>query len=135
MMDDGSVMRFLFRQPPGVLRPNGRGHWAACARAVKRVRAQARLVVLAVLRQDAVRFVPRRYDVTWFFWAGAGPDLDNVLASCKALLDGCADGFGVNDRELELGLVARVKVKRSDARAGYVELCFYGEEGGGCGMD
>ena len=121
------MMRFLFRQPPVVLRPNGRGHWAARARAVKRVREEARLVVLAVLRKDAVRFVPRRYDVTWCYWAGAGPDLDNVLASCKALLDGCADAFGVNDRELELGMVVRVKVKRSDALAGYVELKFYGD--------
>ncbi len=129
-------MRLLFKQPPAVLRPN------ACApldlraarrvhglrmQAKKRLRLQARLVTLALLRKEPVRwagFVPVRYDVTWFFWAGLGPDADNVVASCKALLDGCADGFGINDRVLELGRVDRVKVKRADARAGMVELRF-----------
>ncbi len=122
-------MRLLFRQPPAVLRPNGRGCWPVRARMVKNVRGQARLVVLSVLRREPERwagFVPTRYEITWFFWAGLGPDADNVVASCKALLDGCADGFGINDRYLVPGRVDRVKVKRADARAGYVELRFYG---------
>lgn len=125
-------MRLLFKQPPWVLRPNGRGHWAERARVAKRLRLQAKLMVMAVLRRDPEiwqGFVPDRYDVTWFFWAGVGPDADNVVASCKALLDGCADGFGINDRYLVPGLVDRVKVKRADARAGYVELCFRAEKG------
>lgn len=120
-------MRLLFKQPPVALRPNGRECWQVRARLVKKVRTQARLVVLSVLRKDPERwegFVPVRYDVTWFYWAGKGPDADNALASCKALLDGCADGFGMNDRYLVPGRVDRVKVKRADARAGYVELRF-----------
>jgi hypothetical protein len=127
MKDD--YMRLLFRQPPWVLRPNGRGHWGERARVAKRLRVQARLMAMAVLRKDSAAWegwVPASYDITWFFWAGLGPDADNVVASCKALIDGCADAFGVNDRELELGHVCRVKVKRCDVRAGYVNICFNG---------
>lgn len=135
-------MKLLFKQPPAVLRPNASAPLDLRAarrvhgmrlQAKKRLRLQARLLVMSVLRKEPVRwegFVPVRYDVTWFFWAGVGPDADNVVASCKALLDGCADGFGINDRELELGMVARVRVKRADAIAGYVELCFRAEKGG-----
>lgn len=129
-------MRLLFKQPPAVLRPNGsvpldlraaRRVHGMRMQAKKRLRLQARLVVMALLRNEPERwagFVPRVYDVTWYYWAGTGPDADNVVASCKALLDGCADGFGMNDRVLELGRVARVKVKRADSRAGMVELDF-----------
>lgn len=126
-MGNDDCMRLLFRQPPVALRPNGRGCWQVRARLVKNLRAQARLLTLAVLRKEPERwagFVPVRYDVTWFYWAGKGPDADNALASCKALLDGCADAFGINDRVLELGRVDRVKVKRADSVAGMVELRF-----------
>lgn len=97
-------MRLLFRQPPAVLRPNASAPLDLRAarrvhgmrlQAKKRLRLQAKLMVLSVLRRDPEiwqGFVPVRYDVTWFFWAGVGPDEDNVVASCKALLDGCADG-------------------------------------------
>ena len=135
-------MRLLFKQPPAVLRPNAcapldlraarRAHGMRM-QAKKRLRLQARLLVLALLRKEPERwagFVPVRYDVTWFYWSGLGPDADNVVASCKALLDGCADGFGINDRYLVPGRVDRVKVKRASAHAGMVELCFRSEEGG-----
>lgn len=126
-------MKLLFKQPPALLGPNGRACWAGRARQVKITRSGARLVVLSVLRADADQWAgwrPRVYGVTWYYWSGAGPDVDNVVARCKALLDGCADAFGINDRSLELGRVARVRVKRADARAGYVELCFCAEKGG-----
>lgn len=129
-------MRLLFRQPPAVLRPNASAPLDLRAarrvhgmrmQAKKRLRLQARLVVMSVLRKEPERwagFVPARYDVTWYYWAGVGPDEDNVVASCKALLDGCSDGFGINDRVLRFGSVNRVKVKRADAVAGMVELRF-----------
>lgn len=129
-------MVLLFRQPPAVLRPNASAPLDLRAarrvhgmrlQAKKRLRLQAKLMVLSVLRRDPEiwqGFVPARYDVTWYYWAGVGPDADNVVASCKALLDGCADGFGINDRYLVPGRVDRVKVKRADARAGMVELRF-----------
>ena len=135
-------MRLLFKQPPAVLRPNASAPLDLRAarrvhgmrlQAKKRLRLQAKLMALSVLRRDPEiwqGFVPVRYDVTWYYWAGVGPDADNVVASCKALLDGCADGFGINDRGLVPGRVDRVKVKRTDARAGYVEICFCAEKGG-----
>lgn len=135
-------MRLLFKQPPAVLRPNASAPLDLRAarrvhgmrlQAKKRLRLQAKLMVLSVLRRDPEiwqGFVPVRYDVTWYYWAGVGPDEDNVVASCKALLDGCADGFGINDRVLRFGSVNRVRVKLADARAGYLEICFRAEKGG-----
>ncbi len=117
-----------FAQPAADYRPNGRGCRWRRARLAKRMRQLAYLGTLAVLRAEPGRwvgFVPRVYDVTWFFWAGPGPDEDNVVASCKALLDGCADALGLNDRALHLGEVFRVRVRRRDARAGRLLLRFY----------
>lgn len=75
-------MRLLFKQPPAVLRPNAAAPLDLRAarrvhgmrlQAKKRLRLQARLLVMALLRKEPERwagFVPVRYDVTWFFWAG-----------------------------------------------------------------
>ena len=54
-------------------------------------------------------WLPSAYEVTWFFWGGAGPDADNALACCKAYLDGCADALGLNDRVLDCAGILRVK--------------------------
>lgn len=125
-MGKDDCMRLLFRQPPVALRPNGRGCWQVRARLVKKVRTQARLVVLALLRKEPERwtgFVPVRYDVTWFYWGGTGPDADNALASCKAYLDGCCDALGVNDRVLDCAGIHRVKDRE---QYGTVLIRFYG---------
>ena len=58
--------------------------------------------------------MPVRYDVTWFYWGGTGPDADNALASCKAYLDGCCDALGVNDRVLDCCGIHRVKDRVKD---------------------
>jgi hypothetical protein len=43
------------------------------------------------------------------------PDVDNVVARLKPLIDGCAQAFGINDRELELGRVRRVHTLGKEA--------------------
>ena len=51
---------------------------------------------------------PAKYvEVTWYY-KGVQPDVDNVVARLKPLIDGCAMAFGINDRDLELGRVRRV---------------------------
>jgi hypothetical protein len=59
---------------------------------------------------------------TWFYKRGVPPDVDNVVARLKPLLDGCAQAFGVNDRDFEDITVRRVKTLAADA--GTVTLVF-----------
>ena len=129
-MDTGSELRFMFRQPPYGIGPNGRLHWGQKARLVAQVRGAAKLVALSVLRKcvggDAW-FVPRVYDVVWFYSRGVEPDADNVVGRCKPILDGCADAFGVDDRWWRLGEVRRVKVACGAAEAGHVVVVFHDE--------
>ena len=114
--------------PGKALRPNGRAHWATKQRAVREARGRARLLMLRSKRDAEamcmlpVGWRPSRYDVTWFFWGGTGPDADNALASCKAYLDGCADALGVNDRVLDCAGIYRVKDREQD---GTVLIRFY----------
>jgi hypothetical protein len=150
MSDDSAgqvVLTVALSHPDKVLRPNGRAHWAVKQRAVRAARGKARFLMLKSLREfEAARlretgepglatprrlasetptsrsFVPSRYDVTWFFWGGTGPDADNALASCKAYLDGCCDVLGVNDRDLESAGIHRVKDRE---QAGTVLIRFY----------
>lgn len=112
--------------PPGELRPNGRVHWAAKARAVKNARTSARQMALARMQNLRLeRFLPGSYTLVWFY-KGIAPDADNCLAACKAYLDGCCDTFGVDDRCLECAGIHRVHDNR---HAGSVVLTFVGEAG------
>lgn len=106
-----------FVHPDGVLAPNASFPLQPRAAAAKNalrmrrkaeVRADARVRAEEVLQVMGVeRFVPCCVDVRWFY-RGVCPDVDNVVARLKPLLDGCADAFGVDDRCLELGRVQRV---------------------------
>lgn len=87
--------------PAKILWPNGRGHWAAKARAVKTARQSAWAAALAAgvksLPVDggfsiAVTVYPKTRNLI---------DADNAVASLKASLDGLADALGVDDRTFE----------------------------------
>lgn len=117
------VLALSLPHPERALKPNGRAHWAQKARAVKKARAVARMMMRSVMAQngvaaDDVRL--RGYKLTWWY-KGVCPDVDNCLASCKAYLDGCADALGVDDRVLECLGIERVHNK---ALAGTVRLFF-----------
>ena len=144
MSEPGFGLSVVLPRPGRVLSPNWRGHWGAKQRAVRAARRQARLLMLARLREtgepgpasvsapEELRrdkspwrpsseapegrrgWLPSAYEVTWFFWGGAGPDADNALACCKAYLDGCADALGLNDRVLDCAGIHRVKDRVQD---------------------
>lgn len=120
-----------FRHPDGVLGPNSyvpnKAGAAARKNALKfRVKGETRRA--AYLRAlNAMQYVPQRsfaaksYAVEWFY-KGRKPDADNIVARLKPLLDGCAEAFGVDDRELELKGVRRVHTL--DERAGTLVILF-----------
>jgi crossover junction endodeoxyribonuclease RusA len=84
------------------LHPNSRPHWRDKAKATKAAREfahwtakQAKLVIApgTLVRVRPV-FVPPTYHAR---------DVDGLLASLKAYLDGIADATGINDRNFRLG--------------------------------
>ena len=110
-------LEIVFPHPDKALSPNAAralSPRAAAAqnavkmRLVKEVRhgacVRARVALNACQQRN---FPAEEVDVTWYY-KGVRPDFDNVVARCKAIIDGCADAFGINDRVLELGRVRRV---------------------------
>lgn len=111
------------RHPARVLRPNGRAHHMAVARAKREARGRARIVALAGMQRAGAQrgvFEPVRYRITWVY-KGTRPDQDNVVAACKAYLDGCADAFAVDDRAWTLEPVELVHDK---VHAGWMVIAF-----------
>ena len=124
-----------FLHPDRVLSPNAsvpltaRG---AKAHNLKRMaektktRELARIKALVEASKLPQRNFPAKWlEVTWFY-KGMKPDIDNVVARLKPLIDGCALAFGINDRDLELGRVRRVHTL--DEQAGTLVLHFDTEE-------
>lgn len=91
--------------PPKELRPNGRYHWAAKAKAVKSYRNAAHGAALFAMseRMNAAPFHWPKANVYPTVYVkdrrGLKQDGDNVIASLKAAGDGLADaGVVANDR-------------------------------------
>ena len=109
--------------PPKALRPNYRLVWQAKLKPKKEARDLAEKETKEVLLSAGgipQGYVPTGYAVRWYYRLGVAPDVDNVLASCKAYIDGVCDALGVNDRDLECRGIGRVK-----AKAAYIELLIY----------
>lgn len=85
------------------LSPNWRGHWSGKAKAKKKLRAAW---AAAALEQGAHRVMRDALTVRLVFVPPdkRARDLDNLLASCKAGLDGLADVLGVDDSRWSIAI-------------------------------
>lgn len=102
--------------PPAACSPNQRVHWSKKAKATKRYRAECHLLTKqAGMAAPAgellvmMEFVPpdsRRRD------------LDNLLSSCKGLLDGIADALKVND----CNFVPQLRMSKETTKGGAVRV-------------
>lgn len=95
-------MTIILPLPPKELSPNGRPHFMAKARAVKKYRQMAHFKVLS---ERGFNLRPRHKSATcqinWYAKSKRRRDGDNALASSKAAIDGIADsGFIDNDSGL-----------------------------------
>jgi crossover junction endodeoxyribonuclease RusA len=93
----------VFPWPPKELSPNARTHWARKARFTKAYRTEC----WALTRQAkaAIDFVgPIQVSLTFCPPDRRQRDLDNMLASVKAALDGMALALDVNDKLFSLSL-------------------------------
>lgn len=100
----------------------------AAARKKQRAKKIARELAWALTMKslDGRVLKPNRYAIRWFYKYGEAPDDDNTTARCKAYLDGAASALKVNDRELRLRGVERV---RDRVRFREMELVFWREDG------
>lgn len=131
--DSGGPLVVVLPHGPKVLSANAsvpktaRGVMAA-ARKKQRAKKTARELAWALTLKalDGRVLKPNRYVIRWYYKYGEAPDDDNTTARCKAYLDGAASALKVNDRELRLCGVDRVKDR---VRFREMELVFWREEG------
>lgn len=102
------------------------------ARLHRQARETAAILWLQVARahwgetgQNLVGLTPMYYTIEWFF-RGTRPDVDNVVARCKPLLDGAQNALKFNDRDLELGAVWRTHTTDTlDPMHHRTQICLY----------
>ena len=98
------------------LSPNARGHWAVKAKAKKAYRT---LCAWEAKSQGLGRIYAERLHlkITFVPPNRRARDLDNLLASCKAGLDGLCDVLGVDDSKWS------IEISKADDRVGgFVEI-------------
>jgi crossover junction endodeoxyribonuclease RusA len=108
----GDVILVFLPMPPKELSPNSRAHWKRKASLVQATRGiaalQARKVALSEPWTKAVIDIKA--------WTANRHDEDNLIAACKAMLDGVAEGLGMNDRHFTIGTVRQFTGKQSEGR-------------------
>jgi len=97
------------------LSPNWRGHWSGKAKAKKRLRAAW---AGAALEQGARRLAVSALTIRLVFVPPdkRSRDLDNLLASVKAGLDGLADVLGVDDSKWSIA------ISKAEEQGGFVRV-------------
>lgn len=81
--------------PPPQLSPNKRLHWAQIHKIKKKYRSDCAL--LARQAKGGIKF-----RMTFHPPCKRRRDRDNIIASCKALQDGLADAWGIDDSQFEI---------------------------------
>jgi crossover junction endodeoxyribonuclease RusA len=95
-------MELTYPWPDKALSPNARLHWSKVSKHKKAQRKAAYVLTLAT----GIRSIAWEGDI--HLWIDFYPpdrrarDQDNMLASCKGLLDGLADALGVDDKRFRL---------------------------------
>jgi crossover junction endodeoxyribonuclease RusA len=91
--------------PSSKLSPNAREHWTTTSKLKKLYRARCKAIGVAAglgYLQGSENAV--RVDLTFFPPDKRARDMDNMLASMKAGLDGLADAMGVDDSKWRIAM-------------------------------
>jgi crossover junction endodeoxyribonuclease RusA len=98
------------------LSPNSRCHWSRKSRVTKAYRSTCHILC----RASGIKAPAGRLLVSLEFIPPdrRNRDLDNLLTSCKALLDGVADALGVNDRQF----VPQLMMSETTTKGGAVRV-------------
>lgn len=81
-----------FPWPSSALSPNARGHWAVKAQAFKAAKTLAFYAT-----KESKQPATTRFKLVFCPPNNRRRDADNLIASCKAYLDGMAAAWGVDD--------------------------------------
>ena len=112
--------------PPSELSPNGRLHWAQFAKAKKMFRERCYYETLQQRQSQGDGLVGKlKLEMTFYRPQKRDYDRDNLLARCKAMLDGVADGLKINDKRFDT-----IAVRVADEIGGYVVVRITGESHG-----
>ena len=87
---------------PLSLNPNARAHWSCIARCKRSYRSSAFFASVRAFGYEPGFTAPLDVSITFCPPDNRGRDLDNMLASIKAGLDGIADAIKVDDRHWRL---------------------------------
>ena len=90
--------------PPRTLSPNSRPHWSRLAKAKRLYRYACFIATKEAMapRFDPVPDGPLLVELQFCPPDHRSRDIDNMLASCKAALDGVASALKVNDKHFRL---------------------------------
>lgn len=115
----------LLPYPPAELLPNKPIHYMKRGALKKKLRAECNYVstINPTFKKMAAGkdCIPLKIV---FVMPHAKCDLDNLLASFKAGIDGMADALGVNDRRFR-PIIVNDRLKSKEAKAGRVEVTIY----------
>lgn len=93
-MVSGEMINLIW--PPRILHPNARPNIFAKAKVIKEVREYARVMAVSSgLKMDADKKL--HLHAIFFPPDKRRRDIDGMLSSAKAMIDGISDGFGIND--------------------------------------
>jgi hypothetical protein len=118
-------MRIVLPWPRKELSPNARVHRMTKARFIRRAREFAHYTTLEQLsptcKQEAAQ-LPRPLSLTLTFMAPdkRHRDRDNLLASCKSMIDGMCQALGIDDAEFSR--VTAATGERADGGLVVVEI-------------
>ena len=100
--------------PPSALSPNRRQHWSKLAAAKKAYRKACHLAVLVTKPTDGAQHAwPwMAVELTFHPPDRRSYDRDNLVARCKAGLDGLADALGVDDKQFHSVSASVAEVNR-----------------------
>lgn len=97
------------------LSPNARGHWTKRATATKVYRQACYVLTWQAIRGNAAKFknAPIAVSITFSPPDNRPRDLDNLIASIKAGLDGVAAAIGVDDAHFQITAKKSAKAARA----------------------
>lgn len=115
------MIRIELPWPPRELHPNARLHWAAKSPITRKARLWAQQATYAAGIRQFDPDIPFAIKATVVFCPPdkRARDIDGMLSSCKAYLDGIADVIGVDDSKWMIAMRREEPRKRG---AVFVEL-------------
>ena len=121
-------IQFDLPLPPRCLHPNAKSHWGTKARSAKKARTDSALV--AKLHAPKKPWRKASVQFTFHLRTARGRvylnDADNLLAACKAVVDGFADaGIVENDRQFSF---LPVRQQPADAQGPRLSVLIFKED-------